>query len=119
MIRAWTTWQRDGRPDSPAAWIATVARREAVRWHSGPHGRSWASATEEPPEPEVEEEDRISRLALADALLHLSDADRFLIRVRYEADLTVPEIARVIGVPEGTVKIRLHRARAKLRTHMA
>ena len=45
----------------------------------------------------------------------LSERDRQLLEMRYEEDLTQGMIARRLGIPEGTVKVRLHRARAKLR----
>ncbi len=35
--------------------------------------------------------------------------------MRYEEDLTQPAIAARLGIPEGTVKVQLHRARLKLR----
>jgi RNA polymerase sigma-70 factor (ECF subfamily) len=35
--------------------------------------------------------------------------------MKYEEDLTQATIARRLGIPEGTVKVRLHRARNKLR----
>ena len=35
--------------------------------------------------------------------------------MRYEDDLTQAAIARSLDLPEGTVKVRLHRARNKLR----
>jgi RNA polymerase sigma-70 factor, ECF subfamily len=122
VLRAWSAWRRSGAPDHPAAWMATIARREAVRWRSGPPGRSWASATDEPPEPArpaLEEDDVLERLDVNEALTHLAPVDRLLIRLRYEADLTQPDIARATGLPEGTVKIRLHRARKKLRSHLS
>jgi RNA polymerase sigma-70 factor (ECF subfamily) len=36
-------------------------------------------------------------------------------RLRYVEDLTQGQVAARLGVPEGTVKVRLHRARARLR----
>ena len=41
--------------------------------------------------------------------------DRNLLKLRYEEDLTNPEIARRLGMPEGTVKVRLHRLRVRLK----
>ena len=38
---------------------------------------------------------------------------------RYFEDMTVPEIARVVGIPEGTVKFRLHKAKAMMRRQLA
>jgi RNA polymerase sigma-70 factor, ECF subfamily len=40
------------------------------------------------------------------------------VRLRYEEDLTQAGIARRLGIPEGTVKVRLHRVRDKLRREM-
>jgi len=49
------------------------------------------------------------------ALKSLSPDERIAVVLRFEADLTVPAIGRLIGVPEGTVKSRLHHAISKLR----
>jgi RNA polymerase sigma-70 factor (ECF subfamily) len=49
------------------------------------------------------------------ALNRLSERDRQLLRLRYEEDLTQATIAHRLGIPEGTVKVRLHRVRNKLR----
>ncbi len=35
--------------------------------------------------------------------------------LRYYADLDYKEIAEALGLPEGTVKTRLHRAKAELK----
>lgn len=60
----------------------------------------------------------LATVELADlhaALEALSERDRELLEMRYEEDLTQAAIASRLGIPEGTVKVRLHRARAKLR----
>jgi RNA polymerase sigma factor (sigma-70 family) len=41
-----------------------------------------------------------------------------MLRLRYADDLTHVEVARRLGVPVGTVKVRLHRARRRLRVHL-
>jgi RNA polymerase sigma factor (sigma-70 family) len=68
---------------------------------------------------EGEEDERVlAAVELADlhaAMDGLSDRDRRLLEMRYQEDLTQGMIARRLGIPEGTVKVRLHRARAKLR----
>ena len=38
---------------------------------------------------------------------------------RYFEDMSVPEIAKVLGIPEGTVKFRLHKAKKLMRTRLA
>jgi RNA polymerase sigma-70 factor (ECF subfamily) len=55
------------------------------------------------------------RLSVEQALARLGDGDRDLLRLRYAEDLSQGEVARRLGVPEGTVKVRLHRARHRLR----
>lgn len=51
---------------------------------------------------------------LREALSSLSPEQREVIVLRYFSDLTVPEIAAAISIPEGTVKSRLSRALDKL-----
>jgi RNA polymerase sigma-70 factor (ECF subfamily) len=66
----------------------------------------------------AEDEAVLAAVELADlhaALDRLNARDRKLLEMKYEEDLTQPMIARRLGIPEGTVKVRLHRARNKLR----
>ena len=56
-----------------------------------------------------------NRIALRRAIAGLSPDHRQVVALRYFAGLTVPEVARTLGVREGTVKSRLHRALAILR----
>lgn len=46
--------------------------------------------------------------ALQSLLTELPPALRLLFSLRFEEDLSIPQIARIIGIPEGTVKSRLH-----------
>ena len=57
----------------------------------------------------------VERADLRAALDHLNDRDRKLLEMRYQEDLTQAEIAAKLGIPEGTAKVRLHRARDRLR----
>lgn len=57
--------------------------------------------------------------ALASGLIDLSDADREALLLFAWAGLPQREIARLQGVPEGTVRSRIHRARSILREHLA
>ena len=58
------------------------------------------------------------RLELRRAMASLSADHRQVIALRYFAGLTVPETARALGVREGTVKSRLHRALAILKEQL-
>ncbi|MEO0445315.1 MAG: RNA polymerase sigma factor [Verrucomicrobiota bacterium] len=54
---------------------------------------------------------------VAEALQRVSSEHRDLLRLFYHLGLTVREISELQEVPEGTVKSRLHAARAELLTH--
>ena len=58
------------------------------------------------------------RDSLARALDQLSEEERDAISLRYGADLTVPEIARVTGEKLTTVEGRVYRALGKLRAEL-
>ena len=60
-------------------------------------------------------EQTLTAVATEQALDALAPDERRLIRLRYVHDLTQGQVAEVMGVPEGTVKVRLHRVRARLR----
>ena len=49
----------------------------------------------------------------------LPSSYRALLVFRYFEDLTVPEIARILSLPEGTVKRRLHEAKNLVRAKIA
>ncbi|MFE4256002.1 RNA polymerase sigma factor [Streptomyces sp. NPDC056910] len=55
------------------------------------------------------------RAPLADALAALSAADRHVLLLVAWADLTYQEVAEALGIPVGTVRSRLNRARRKVR----
>lgn len=55
------------------------------------------------------------RAPLADALAALSTADRHVLLLVAWADLTYQEVAEALGIPVGTVRSRLNRARRKVR----
>jgi RNA polymerase sigma factor (sigma-70 family) len=56
----------------------------------------------------------LSRIDVQRALSALSPADRMMIRLRYEADLTNPSVAGALGLSVANVKVRLHRLRPQL-----
>jgi RNA polymerase sigma-70 factor (ECF subfamily) len=51
---------------------------------------------------------------LLDAFTHLSPGQRAAVYLRYQADLPVAEVARLMGTSSGTVRIHLLRARRTL-----
>jgi len=73
----------------------------------------WASSAQWHPETTTEEQEW--RQVLQQAIDALSPRHRVVITLHYLEGLSLREIAYVTGVPEGTVKSRLHYARESLR----
>jgi RNA polymerase sigma-70 factor, ECF subfamily len=120
LMRAWTRRHACRSPDAPLPWLLEITRNESrrllarrARRRDPPDGGAGSR------EPEAEDEQLVStttRVTLEQALARLADSDRRVLRLRYSDDLTQAEVARRLGLPEGTVKVRLHRARGRLRT---
>jgi RNA polymerase sigma-70 factor (ECF subfamily) len=60
-----------------------------------------------------------SHVALVAALKQLPEAQRQALVLHHIADLPVHDVAREVGVPEGTIKARLSRGRAALAVLLA
>jgi RNA polymerase sigma-70 factor (ECF subfamily) len=61
-------------------------------------------------------QNRLDSQALWQAVQRLDPNDQQVIYLRYFLDLSVAETSETLGVAEGTVKSRLHRALSRLRT---
>ena len=59
---------------------------------------------------EVELDEAILHNALREVLKSLSEPYAMLFSLHYEEELSVPQIAQITDLPEGTVKSRLHKA---------
>jgi RNA polymerase sigma-70 factor, ECF subfamily len=97
----------------PAAWLIGIARR-CISEHRASQAIVIAEATDKPA-PGDEADEAVRRLALAAAVTNLSERDRELIALRYGADLTASQIAKVLGQTTNSVEVGLHRALARLR----
>ncbi len=115
LLRAWRrrSTLRDGQRRNE--WLATIVRNEAYRQHE----RLRPDPVAEVETQEGADDERIAstveRADLHAILESLDEDDRQLLRLRYTEDLTQQAIARRLGLPDGTVKVRLHRLRLKLR----
>jgi RNA polymerase sigma-70 factor (ECF subfamily) len=115
LLRAWRRRSTLREADRRNQWLATIVRNEAFRQHARvrPDPTSMIETQEGAEDAQVVA--TVERADLHAALKRLSDRDRQLLELRYREDLTQSAIARRLGIPEGTVKVRLHRARDKLR----
>jgi RNA polymerase sigma-70 factor (ECF subfamily) len=114
FLRVHRDWGRVAGMESPTGWVRRVAvnlvksrgrrlRSEAAaRLRLGPQSVSMGQP--------AEEFDEFWR-----EVRRLPNRQAHVIALRYIDDLSVTEIARVLGVAEGTVKAQLHEGRNRLR----
>jgi RNA polymerase sigma-70 factor (ECF subfamily) len=118
LLRAWRH-RASRRSDAWMPWVRSIARNEALRIAAQRSRSAQRELNEEVDAPDrvgaVQLESVDESLSVRALLRPLRAGDRALLRLRYEEDLTNPEIARRLGVPEGTVKVRLHRLRGRLK----
>ena len=115
LLRAWRRRSTLRDSERRNQWLATIVRNEAFRQHARVRPDPTSSIEFSGG---AEDERVLAAVELADlhaALNLLSERDRRLLEMKYEEDLTQGMIARRLGIPEGTVKVRLHRARNRLR----
>jgi RNA polymerase sigma-70 factor, ECF subfamily len=113
--RAWQRWRRVSRLADPMAWVRTVAWRAAISQHR----RSLVAADRLQrflaPESAMDRTpDRDEVIDLEAALRQLSPEHRRALVLHEMCGLSVAQVAVETGVPEGTVKSRLARARTAL-----
>ena len=113
FARAWQHWPRVAAYDDPEAWVRTVAWRLMInRWRG--LKRRFAARTRMGPPDAVTRGPSPDRVAVVGALQRLPPPQRQVIALHYLLDMPVHEIATTTGVPVGTVKARLSRARTAL-----
>jgi RNA polymerase sigma-70 factor (ECF subfamily) len=102
----------DGRA-SPGTWLYTIARNtcfSASRSDSYRKTIPLESTSEPAAPPAAQPEDS----ELAQCIDRLPETQRIVITLFYLQEKRVDEVARMLGIPEGTVKSHLYRARLAL-----
>jgi RNA polymerase sigma-70 factor (ECF subfamily) len=107
-----------------AAWLFTIAARRIADYHRTQR-RRWEILTRRAPLPPPPSDDALDTLIRDEdarrvraALARLSEPDRHIVLLRYSAGLSGAEIAAVLGISDGTARVRLSRALARLAKHL-
>ena len=115
LVRTWGAWRRArGQPVAYARRVLVNHHRSLLRRlmvearHRGRLGREDAF------QPDLGED----AMVLWAAVRRLSPRQRAVLVLRYHEDLTEAEVARLLGMPVGTVKSLHHRALARLRREL-
>jgi RNA polymerase sigma-70 factor (ECF subfamily) len=115
LLRAWRRRSTLREADRRNQWLAAIVRNEAFRQHARVRPEPTAAIEAHEGVEDQRVLDTVEQADLRAALRRLSECERRLIELRYAEDLTQAAIAAKLGIPEGTVKVRLHRVRKKLR----
>ena len=112
FTRLFSRWRRVREPRAFVYVVGTNLCRQSWR-RAGRERLAVASLARTSPELQLPVDP-----ALRDLVEHLPERLRQVVLLHYYADLPVAEVAAAIGRPVGTVKRRLHEARALLATEM-
>ncbi len=119
-----TVLRRIGQLRSPEAfvvWLYQIARRKAVTQWTARHPIASLDADERTEEITEDSEPPFSPSDAArihEEIGRLSEKHREVLLLRFMEDLSYDEMAQIIGCTAGTVRSRLHYAKAALRTRL-
>lgn len=116
LVRIWWRWRLGRRPADPARYARRVLvnRQRSLLRRAAVEARSLARARAAEVPPAGTER----AMVLWEAVQALPPRQRAVLVLRYREDLTEAEVARLLGVPVGTVKSASHRALARLRQRL-
>jgi RNA polymerase sigma-70 factor (ECF subfamily) len=102
-----------GSPEAFVSWLFSMARNLYRDWLKSPKNAAWVSeeaidrASSAPPPPAVE-----AVIEIHEALACLSPDERAVLLLVDHEGYSYAEAAKILKIPENTVRSRLHRARS-------
>ena len=117
MVKAFIHWARLSRYGKPGAWCHRVLTRACRDHWQRRRTRERYLNAQRVGEPTVDGP-ALEFIAFWAAVRRLPERPRLVVTLYYAGDRSVAEVAAIVGVPEGTVKSDLSRARIALRTDL-
>ena len=117
LLSAWSGLGSIREPEAFRAWFRRHVVRAAMRATSGRGRVVELDLTAFAPEGELDR--AVERRTLGRAFARLDARDRLLLTLHHFWDLPIAETAAHLGIPEGTVKSRVHYAMDRLRAAYA
>ena len=112
MMAVWKGAKRFKGRSKVTTWLLGIAKNQAHNLlRREERGRRLPEAADRVPDPSSEAEMSVQVERAVDAL---PEAQREVLHLVFYENLTVRETAELLGVPEGTVKSRMHHARKRL-----
>lgn len=110
VFRAWRKRDALREPRYFNTWLIRILLNAC---HDVQKARRRELLTDAPPEPTAHVDPRLA--ALSDALAALEEKQRLCVLLHYIESYSVKEVARMLGIGESAVKLRLLRGRRKLK----
>jgi RNA polymerase sigma-70 factor (ECF subfamily) len=121
LVDAWRGFSQLRDPERVRSWLhAIVANRSRKHLRAGRSRprfipvSSWTEGVEDDRSTVFAERDRLDR-----AFESLPADQRIALALHYALDLSVPQVAAILSVPDGTVKSRIHAGVERLRVALA
>jgi RNA polymerase sigma-70 factor (ECF subfamily) len=118
VTRAWRHRASVRCTGNQGAWLAAITRNEARRLYARRVASVPAEQLAQRSGAVGAHDGGVEAMDVRLAIERLDPLDRTIALLRYSEDLTQPRIAELLDMPEGTVKVRLHRLRRKLRASL-
>lgn len=123
FLRAFEAQQRFQTDGNEAAWLFTIAYNLLRnRYRRQAYENDYLATLDRQPMEEQQIELRLDQQTLLAALGKVLDGLppplRLLFSLRHEEELTVPQVAEILQIPEGTVKSRLHKTMTIIRKQL-
>ena len=115
-------WRRPGRFEGKAqvsTWMFAIARNKALqalrsRWQKPSDEDGAAEVVDSADDPEAAVHEKSRSIVLRQCLSRLSPIQREIVDLVYYHEKSVAEVAQIVGIPTGTVKTRMFRARSRI-----
>lgn len=119
FVKAYKNWRAFRGESTLQTWIYRIAVNESKKYL-----RSWTFrnilyrsnvSEEKTTNVEAGVMKKLAKLEFSDLVLSLPSKYREVIALHYYEDLSVEEVAKILGISQGAVHTRLHRARKQLK----
>ena len=119
FLDVWRHAEMFGGRSQASTWLIAIARFKALTWlrRRGETPLDEATAAAIPDtsdDPETVMRKKQQSQILRDCLARLSLKHREIVDLVYYQEMTIAEVARIVGIPEATVKTRMFHARRQL-----